>query len=418
LKSENPRAIKTPKQIYDYSKFVADRLKIKSLHRVPYYYDENQGIYVEAEQLLRFELTSPMYSMSVKDIVIRTIIDLTDQTEEQITLPKDVIACNNGLLNLKTRELTPFSRYYFIRNKIPIDYNPDAICPSISKFLNELLEQEHVLVLEKMLAYILKLNTNYTKAFFFEGSGANGKSVLCELIIAFLGQSNIAHNSLHDLSQNKFRLASLDGKLANIYADLGSNDIVDSSIFKILASGETVMVERKGQDAYTMNHNCKLLFSANSIPLFKNVDNAVLRRMVIIPFMRVFEGTRKKDKSELLNSMTTKQELSGLLNIVLNAYDKLRVDIFDKPLEQIRQHYLSGSDSLGKFVREKCILGEQCKIESSHLFREYHNYCKTNNLMPLNETNFGRRLSRLNIEKVRPQSNGDRYYGYHGVQLK
>jgi putative DNA primase/helicase len=69
--------------------------------------------------------------------------------------------------------------------------------------------------------------TKYQKAFFFVGRGNNGKSVLIDLIQAFVGKENCSAVKLHDLRNDRFIAAQLYGKTVNLYADMPSTGLSD-----------------------------------------------------------------------------------------------------------------------------------------------------------------------------------------------
>jgi len=64
------------------------------------------------------------------------------------------------------------------------------------------------------------------------GSGANGKSTFLKLLQRCLGKDNYSSEALQDFSDNKFRMASLAGKLANICPDLAERTLNDSITLK------------------------------------------------------------------------------------------------------------------------------------------------------------------------------------------
>jgi len=43
----------------------------------------------------------------------------------------------NGILNIRTRELTPFDPKKIFFNKVPIEYNPSAECENIIEHLKK-----------------------------------------------------------------------------------------------------------------------------------------------------------------------------------------------------------------------------------------------------------------------------------------
>lgn len=52
----------------------------------------------------------------------------------------DLVVFNNGVLNLKTLELSAHSRKYFLTSKLDFEYNPENECPKFLTFINEFCE--------------------------------------------------------------------------------------------------------------------------------------------------------------------------------------------------------------------------------------------------------------------------------------
>jgi phage/plasmid-associated DNA primase len=55
---------------------------------------------------------------------------------------------------------------------------------------------------------------------------------------------------LQDLDSNRFAVADLHGKLANLFADLKSTKLTETGHFKIIASGDPISGEKKFKDAF------------------------------------------------------------------------------------------------------------------------------------------------------------------------
>ena len=118
-----------------------------------------------------------------------------NDTETDVNL----IAFRNGILNIRTMELLPFSPEYIITNKIPWDYNPNAYSEVLDNALNQWScnEPEIRLLLEECVGYCLYRKNHLEKAFILTGQGANGKSTFLDVIKNLLGTKNYSplHNS-------------------------------------------------------------------------------------------------------------------------------------------------------------------------------------------------------------------------------
>ena len=60
-----------------------------------------------------------------------------------------------GLLNLQTRELEPHRSDYLSLTQLPEEYNPEAKCPNIDKFLTDVLRPEDIKYILQLIGYCL-----------------------------------------------------------------------------------------------------------------------------------------------------------------------------------------------------------------------------------------------------------------------
>ena len=145
-------------------------------------------------------------------------------------------------------------------------------------------------MLQEIIGYCLYKGYPIQKAIMLVGSGSNGKSVFIQLLQHFLGVYHCASNSLQKLAVNRFSLSSLHGKLANLFADLSSSSLSDTSIFKMLTGGDLIQAEKKFKDEFSFTNYAKLIFSANAIPKSPDDSDAFFRRWIIIVFPFKFTG--------------------------------------------------------------------------------------------------------------------------------
>jgi putative DNA primase/helicase len=95
------------------------------------------------------------------------------------------------------------------------------------------------------------------------------------------------------------------------------------------SSGDRISAEHKHQNSFEFEPHAKLIFSANRLPIpAEDIDDAsYYKRWIIIEFaLREYcFFCRKKivmDR-DLIDKLTTEEELSGLLNVVLIAAKRL-----------------------------------------------------------------------------------------------
>jgi hypothetical protein len=190
-------------------------------------YDEKRGVY-QRNQEWRIRALCRSIDHNVKthtiDEVINRVKDWTYVDRSKFDSDNNIVNVKNGLLNMDTLVLTKHSPTHLSTMQLPVKYDPNAKCPTILKFLTEVLKPEDIRVILQLIGYCLYRTNRYEKAFIFYGQGSNGKSTLIRLIEYFLGftslYKNVSHVSLQDLAKNRFKPAELYGKSANVYADL------------------------------------------------------------------------------------------------------------------------------------------------------------------------------------------------------
>lgn len=130
-------------------------------------------------------------------------------------------------------------------------------------------------------------------------------------------------------------------------------------------------------------------------------------RVKIIPFERHFEEW-EQDKN--LKSLFSKEEnLSGILNWVIEGYRKLQTDGFKVPatVRQATLDYHKENDKIGLFVEEKLTKDANAEERTSALYFAYQNWCRDNGYYTENVRNFKSSLASIGrIARKRPKAGG------------
>ena len=249
--------------------------------------------------------------MSYLDILIRENTPVT---------PAKFIAFRNGILNIDTNELLPYSPDFIITNKIEWDYNKNAYSEEVDEVLNNIScnDKEIRKLLEELTGYCMYRRNELGKAFILIGSGSNGKSTYLNMLKDMLGRRNTSVLDLKKLN-DRFSTVMMFGKLANIGDDISEEFITDVSEFKKIVTGETIDAEQKGQPKFEFNPYVKLIFSANNIPrMGKGRDStAILRRLVIVPFNAKFtkESLGDSFKPYITHSLKSQESMEYLIKL-------------------------------------------------------------------------------------------------------
>ena len=208
--------------------------------------------------------------------------------------PRDLINVRNGILDLQSGELESHTPEFLSPVQLGVAYEPGADCPQIDRFLADILAPElHRLVYE-LVGYLATPDNALQTAVMLLGEGSNGKSTFLSLIMRLLGLENCATVALHRLDEDRFSVAELEGKLANIFADLDARALQASSMFKAITGGDAITGERKYHPAFSFTPFARLLYSANEPPPTADSSDAFFRRWLILPFERRFDGRQAR----------------------------------------------------------------------------------------------------------------------------
>ena len=331
-------------------------------------------------------------------------------------LSKDFIPLKNGVLWRKIYYLLPFSPAFGFTYRLPVKYDPNAKCPKIEKFINEIVDPKNVPILYEIPATCLLQSPEYHVAYMLVGSGSNGKSTYLKLLERFLGKENVANVSLQDLCSDKFKVAQLVGKLANIYADLPKKPIKYTGMFKVLTGGDRITAERKYKDPFEFVNTARLIFAANELPEVSDQTIAFWRRWIVIEFPNTFPPN-----PDLINELTTEEELSGFLNKVLEALTRIEVKGITKTdvVEKIMEFWKKRSNSVYAFVVD-CLERDADYYETKDdVYNAYVEYCEENDFPPLSKNVFAQELQKhIQVRTERKKIGGSRVYVWKGVRLK
>lgn len=208
------------------------------------------------------------------------------------------LVLKNGTLDL-TDWLSPIfyeDKYFkddYCTIQLNVNYNPNMLSPSWANYLKTTFDndKERMNLVGEMLGYCLQPQCNLEKAFLLYGTGGNGKSVLLNVIDMIFTTENVSEVSMADLDK-PFSRSAIYGKLINKSSELDTK-VMDTSYFKKLVSGEYVDAQFKFKDVFKFRNISKMVFSMNSLPTVKDRSDGFYRRLIIIPFLKKFEG---KDK--------------------------------------------------------------------------------------------------------------------------
>lgn len=369
----------------------------------------NEGVYYgKADRVLSAHAEHILTDLGGSHFISEALAHIKRSTykkRDDLLEPVLKVCLQNGILNLETMQLEPHTPDIVFFNKLPISFISTADCPLIKKFLTEVLPtNDDILTVQELFGYCLYKEYLIHKAIMFVGGGSNGKSTLIKILKHFLGKENCAAVPLHQIEGDKFAVASLFGKLANMFADLPAKALKDSSLFKMLTGEDNIPAEKKFKDKFFFQNYAKMIFSANQIPKTPDESDAFFRRWIILQFPNQFTGGN--DDKKLIYRLTTDAEMSGLLNYAIAGLKRLleRGDFTSaRSIEEMRELYMRQSDSVMSFIMDCLEISITNHIGKKELYSRYTEYCRHKIYPIVPENTFHQELhKKIRVEDYRP----------------
>ncbi len=323
-----------------------------------------------------------------------------------------------GVVDLRSGRLRPHERTDRM-TKITTS-TPRGECPQWHAFLHDVTGGDRGLqdYMQRMAGYALTGSTQEHALFFLYGTGANGKSVFVNTLADILGE--YATNSPMETfmetrgDRHPTDMAGLRGArfVAAIETEQGRR-WAESKV-KSLTGGDKIAARFMRQDFFEFLPQFKLFVAGNHKPAIRNIDEAMKRRLHLIPFT-ITVPPEKRDK-HLQQKLLAERD--GILAWALDgclAWQRLgRLD----PPQQVvdaTDEYFEAEDALGRWIDEKCVRVATAKSLTVELFSDWKQWADACGEYVGTQRRFSDLLITRGFEKWR---NGSGVRGFQGIGLK
>lgn len=288
----------------------------------------------------------------------------------------------NGTLDLRTGELRPHSRGDLITRCCPVDYRPDAEAPTFERFLVEVQPNADVRAyLARLFGYAAVGVVREHVIAVFWGTGANGKSVLADVVSHVLGSyarpgpsSLIVQTGHHE--PHPTDVASCIGARLVMVHETKRGAAFDASKVKLLTGGDKLTARYMRQDFVVFTPSHTLLMLTNYRPSADATDAALWRRVQLVPFELVVPEERRDP------TLTAKiiAEAAGVLRwLVEGALEWQQKGL--APPAIVREQtamYRASEDVIGAFLDERCVRLPAATAKAQTLYDAFRAWCGEN----------------------------------------
>ncbi|WP_292468868.1 phage/plasmid primase, P4 family [Methanolobus sp.] len=332
-------------------------LTLDDTHEVLYYED---GKYRHGgENLIRLLVQRELLNESTEKYQREVLNYIKHETlieRKHFNLPCRIINFKNGLYEVETRTFHKHTPEHLSTMQLNVDYDPDAKCPKIEKFMSEILpkdvDRDGTL---EFTGYGMINENNMRKAFMGLGNGKNGKTQFFKLVMK-LFEGQFSMEAIQDLEKDKFAAHNTCWKMLNIMPDLPSEPLDDSKAYKTIVGNDGfIKGEAKYMPGYLFRPTIRMMFMANQAPWahFENND-AYYDRWLLVEFKQRFEG--QSDNKNLFNEISTDEEMEGFAQLLIKHLHNLleRGEYAnEKDLQETKKIYLIRADHVRAFVMDR-----------------------------------------------------------------
>jgi putative DNA primase/helicase len=269
-----------------------------------------------------------------------------------------------------------------------------------------------------MVGYALTGSTQEHAVFFLYGTGANGKSVFVNTLATILGDyaTNAPMDTFMETRNERHPtdLAGLRGARFVSAIETEQGRRWAESKIKNLTGGDKITARFMRQDFFGFFPHFKLFVAGNHKPAIRNIDEAMKRRLHLVPFT-ITVPAEKRDK-HLQQKLLAERD--GILAwAVQGCLAWQRLGKLDPPQQVLdaTEAYFEGEDALGRWLEERCVLAANARSLTAELFNDWKLWADAAGEFVGSQKRFSDLLISRGIEKWR---NAIGLRGFRGLGLK
>jgi len=332
---------------------------------------------------------------------------------------KDLIAFNNGILDLTSMEFRPGKPEDYITFSTGIDYDPDrqyyeyTSWPMVDKFIRQVLPDPEVReYFVNHLATNLIGGNPVQKFHILTGSGSNGKSMIMNLMSKALGDYACTVPISLFTQQRKGsgsaapEVIRLKGRRFVTMQEPDESIALNTGLMKEITSGEKMYARDLFKSGCEFEVQAKFHLACNDKPKINTTDGGTWRRLVVINFISKFVsnpvGPNEYPLDESIQFAVNSMEwatpfLSYLVHTLKNGTGLRKLAAPAKVMEYTSE-YRTDNDAIAKFISEKiCGLaeGDDAKVTLLDIRRAFKEWKNDNDQKLLSPSDMVKRVESM-----------------------
>lgn len=363
------------------------------------------------KQFLKATSVSAIEKLARADRKYAATVDQWDAHDGLLNTPGGPVSLQSGLM----QDADP-SLYMSKSTAVA----PKGRAPRWHTFLDEVTggDVDYQLFLQRVIGYCAGGSTHEHAMFFLYGAGGNGKGIFLNTIAAIMGDySKTAPMETFTVSQSDRHptdMAMLQGARMVFAQETESGRAWAESKIKSLTGGDPISARYMRQDFFTFTPKFKLLISGNHMPKLQNVDEAMRRRLYLLPFTQTFRG---KDRDPHLADALT-HEYGGILQWIVEGAIAYENQGLTPPsiVQEATRIYFEEEDVFHQWLSECCVQEVDAYTKPTELFSSYKNFTDMMNEPAESERVLTKRLKDAGFTRGNSRAKDGRFW--KGLKLQ
>jgi putative DNA primase/helicase len=306
-------------------------------------------------------------TLAQADRMIAATHDQWDRDPWQLGTP-------GGIVDLRTGELRAASPDDYISKTTAVTPNSSCPIPLWRGFLERATNGDWRLqfYLQRVSGYMLTGDISEEAMFFSHGGGGNGKGTFWETVAGVMGDYHKpASMGMFTATQDRHatEVASLCGARLVTASETEEGRRWDENKIKTLTGGGLITAHFMRQDPFQFVPQFKLSVDSNHRPRIRTVDEAIRRRMNLIPWL-VTIPKHERDR-ELKHKL--RDEWPGILAWMIRGCRMWQSKGLNPPpvVVAATEEYLAAEDRVQSWLEECCKCEKQLWSSSSMIWQSW-----------------------------------------------
>jgi putative DNA primase/helicase len=335
-------------------------------------------------------------------------------TPDKLDVQPELLGVANGVVNLRFGWLIPNTPELLITKHCDARFDKTAKCTLWLQTLNEVFlgDQDTIDAFQVLIGLTLTGEAGEELIVFTYGFGANGKSVISNVVSTIIGEyAKTAPPSLlasrrNDDHSPRSDIAMLNGARLVSINELRGGMFLDEQVVKQLAGREPISARFLHNEFFSFLPRFTPWVRTNHKPIIKGDDDGIWRRIVMLPFNRRFEPNEQDPGLE--NKLLAERD--GILKWMVEGskrYYQSGLQL-SPTMRREQAQYRAESDMLGEFLNECTIADPNSKVHEALLFSRWRGWCEANGVQHGSKKSFTLRLVERGYRQA--PSNGKPFY--------